>query len=146
MPHTLTTLVEGRLVYTELTGTISVAEVQQVSDKLLTILDALAGKHPVHVIINTVDVSISESIFRYTRIRTRKHPQSGWVIIVGESRLIGMFLGLYQKITQNTLVYCATPARALELLTPRDMAIANAIEACGGQEAFITQALTPQHA
>lgn len=116
MTYQLSWLIPNHVLMVSLYGAIAANEVQLVADQMYDMIDALPMGTPVHLIVNIRECHLQEKIWNYARLNLRRHPNNGWSIIVGDSRLFGLVVAIISKILNLHIRYSETPESALKIL------------------------------
>lgn len=118
--------VENRVRYTRFVGGDALKDVFEIDHRLVGFLDA--SPHPIHFVIDVTDLTASPSLEHGLNMRHLRHPNTGWVIVVGGSHnsVVRFIASITFKLFGTKYKDCATPAAALDFLRQVDPELADA--------------------
>ncbi len=123
MAHHISWHTEHHLLHIKLEGAITAAEVQTVADEARAIYQDVPGDWRIHMMIDMQKASMAEKAFAYARVSMQASERSGWTIMVGDAKLVGLICSIYTKLTGATFHFAASPAEGIQFLAERDDAI-----------------------
>ena len=125
MAHQIAWLIPNHVILTTLNGPIVAAEVQIVADKMYDIMAATPTPALIHTLIDVREATIHDKIWTYSRLNFRRHPNNGWSIVIGDSRLGGLVIAILSKALNQHIRYCESLNDALKILSERNTAVAD---------------------
>lgn len=121
--------VPHHVVAVTLTGPILAPEVQMVADQLYEAVDSAADTQVVHMIVDAREATIDDKLWNYAKLSLKRHPNNGWTVVVGDSRLTGLVIAIFAKVLNSHIHYSETPETALKLISDRDVAVMDVMKA-----------------
>jgi hypothetical protein len=105
-------------------GPISAVEVQQVANTLIDEINTAPTSHLVHLMVDVRECILAEKAWSYSKLQLHRHTNTGWVLVIGDSRMGGLVIAIFSKILQMQIHYSPSPEAALNFIAQRDPAVA----------------------
>lgn len=121
--------VPDHVVAVTLNGPILAGDVQIVADKLYEAVASAAQTQLVHMIVDARDATIQDKIWNYAKLSLKRHPNNGWTIVLGDSRLTGLVVAIFAKVLNSHIQYSESPETAMKLICERDAAVMDMMKA-----------------
>lgn len=123
MAHRINWHTKDHLVQITLEGAISAAEVQTIADEAYALYMDTPGDWRIHMIIDMRHASMADKVFAYARLSLQASERSGWTIMVGDAKLVGLICSIYTKVTGATFHFASSIVDGVNFLAERDVAI-----------------------
>jgi hypothetical protein len=128
MAFRTTWIEDNRIIYTELTGTLTTQEAQEMSDTHAKFLNE--GKAPVHLIVDitnleTVPTSLRQNASMGGYLR---HSSLGWTVLIGGSVLVNFMVSVLGQVFKFRYSKRETLEGAMTYLISQDPSLAGATE------------------
>jgi hypothetical protein len=122
MGSRVTWLIEGRVIETALSGTLTIEELQEYCTLLSQHLDT--GVAPlIHVICDATQLEkfpLSLDVMNNTFKDTMRHPRIGWSIVITSNRAISFFSSMIIQIAKARFRIFKTREEGLKFLSEMD--------------------------
>jgi hypothetical protein len=129
MSYHISWTVPDHVVAVTLTGPILASEVQTIADQLFVTVSAAADTQLVHMIVDAREATIQDKLWNYAKLSLKRHPNNGWTIVLGDSRLTGLVIAIFAKVLNSHIQYSESPATALKLICDRDAVVMDMMKA-----------------
>ena len=128
MTHDVKWLIPDHVIMATLIGPITADEVQLIADEMYEAIVAASTATLVHTLIDAREAAMQDKVWNYAKINFRRHPNHGWSIVVGDSRLGGLVIAIFSKILNQHIRYSETPEAALKILGEHHTVVADYLE------------------
>jgi hypothetical protein len=129
MSHHISWTVPDHVVAVTLNGPILAADVQIIADQLYEAVSSAAHTQIVHMIVDAREATIQDKIWNYAKLDLKRHPNNGWTIVLGDSRLTGLVVAIFAKVLNSHIHYSESPETAIKLICERDTAVLDMMKA-----------------
>jgi hypothetical protein len=123
MPYEISWTVPGHVLTLKQFGPVPASDVEVMGQTMYDIIEA-EPHTPIHVLVDVRESSMSDKVWNYTQTKPPRHPRTGVVIIVGDSRLTGLVVAIFSKLLNIQIHYNTTLDSAMKFLQERDTAVA----------------------
>lgn len=115
---------DKRIIYTELTGTLTSQEAQEMSDAHARFLSE--GIAPVHLIVSVTKLDGIPTNLRQNASMGGylRHPSLGWTILIGGNVLVNFILSVIGQVLKFRNSKRATLQEAVDFLKSQDITLA----------------------
>ena len=120
MPFNTTWIEEKRIIHTEMVGTLSSQEAQEMSDAHTKFLSE--GIAPVHIIVDMIQLKeVPTNLHQNTSMAGYlRHPALGWTVLIGGNVLLNFMVSILGHVFKFRYVKRATMEEALAYLAEQD--------------------------
>jgi hypothetical protein len=125
MPHTISWRIPDHVIVATLTEGITADEVQQIADQMYDEIAAAASESPVHTLVDVRECGMQDKVWNYAKLNFRRHPNSGWSIVIGDSRLGGLVIAIFSKILNQHIRYSESLESSMKILSDHHVEIAD---------------------
>jgi hypothetical protein len=123
MSYQITWSIPHRVVMLTQFGPVSAQEAELAAQQVYEAMDS-EPTAPIHFLVDARNASMSDKLWNYAQLKFKRHTRSGFIIVIGDSRLIGLFIALISKTLNLHIHYQSTPDAALQFLQERDAMVA----------------------
>ena len=119
---------EKRIIYTEMIGTMTSNEAQEISDAHIKFLNE--GAAPVHLIVDLTQLKEVPTNLRQNTSMAGylQHPSLGWTVLIGGNVLLNFMLSILGHVFKFRYVKRATLEESLAYLVSQDQTLTTAYE------------------
>ena len=125
MPHTISWLLQGRIVHTDFYGEMVAEEIQEATREIIELMDE--GDGPlVHVITDTTGLGrylIKVGLVNSSALDALRHPKMGWSIIISDNNVVKYLSGIVTGISRARFRAFGTLEEGLAFLNQVDSSL-----------------------
>jgi hypothetical protein len=124
MTHYIKWLIPDHVIMATLDGPITADEVQQIADDMYNAIAAASTATLVHTLVDVREATMQDKVWNYAKLNFKRHPNNGWSIVIGDSRLGGLVIAIFSKILNLHIRYSETLETALKTLGEHHVVVA----------------------
>jgi hypothetical protein len=123
MAYELRWIVENHLLLVDMNGAITVEEADLITHHTYRVMEDAPGDNMIHVVNNVAEATIGSQHIAYAKLNPPKTTRGGWVIIVGDQKLVSLAIQLILRLLDSQMKYLSSIDEAIAFIAARDIAV-----------------------